>query len=192
MWKRNQAIAGICVVCVLCPTLGAQSVDIQRRVHELGQDAEVKLKLTDGSKRRGHVTSIGSDGFDLQEPHGRTAQRIAYGEIASLDLAKRVYRSNQGRDPVAARRVALALGPGHHVLTRVQSGKTYRGLIENIDDRQLTLHLDRTGDAVAIPYAEIDHLEQNLSRLAKIGIVAAVAVGVVVAIYLRIVTDPNY
>ena len=112
--------------------------------------------------------------------------------LGAKETARRVYRSKGGRDPVAAHRVALALGPGHHVLTRVQSGKTYRGHIEKIDPEHLTLRLDRTGQSIAIPYMQIDHLEQNLSRLAKVGIVAAVGAGVCFLIWWRIVTDPNY
>ena len=193
MWRLNQAIAWICIAGVLCSTLGAQDVvGMQRRVTELGQGAYIKLKLVDGSKRRGQVESIGTEGFDLKESHERSARRVNYGQIASLDLAKRVYRSDAGRDPVAAHRVAVALGPGHHVLTRVRTGKTYRGRIENIDLQHVTLHLDNTGQSVAIPYAQIDHLEQNLSRLAKIGIIAGIGAGVCFLIWWRIVTDPNY
>lgn len=193
MWRPNQAIACICIASVFCPTLGARDVvDMERRVNELGPGADIKLKLTDGSKRRGQVESIGTEGFDLKQSHERSAQRIDYGQIVSLDLAKRVYRSGAGRDPVAAHRVAVALGDGHHVPTRVRDGKTYRGHIENIDPQHLTLHLDHTGQSVAIPYAEIDHLEQNLSALAKIGIVAAIGVGICFLIWWRIVTDPNY
>src|SRR4029453_17695959 len=110
----------------------------------------------------------------------------------SLELAKRVYRSDSGRDPIAAHRVALALGPGHHVLTRVRGGKTFRGRIEDIYLQYLTLHLDNNSQSVAIPYAQIDHLEQNLSRLAKIGIIAGIGTGVCFLIWWRIVTDPNY
>jgi hypothetical protein len=193
MWRLNQAIAWTCIACVFCPTLGARDVvDMERRVTELGLGADIKLKLTDGSKRRGQVEWIGTEGFDLKQSHERSAQRIDYVQIASLDLAKRVYRSDAGRDPVAAHRVAVALGPGHHVLTRVRGGKTYRGRIENIDPQYLTLHLDHSGQSVAIPYAQIDHLEQNLSRLAKIGIIAAIGAGVCFLIWWRIVTDPNY
>src|SRR5688572_21570638 len=120
MLRLNEAIAWICIACVFCHTLGAHDfADMQRRVTELGQGAAVKLKLVDGSKRRGQVEWIGTEGFDLKESHERSARRIEYSRIAGLDLAKRVYRSDAGRDPVAARRVAVALGPGHHVLTRV-------------------------------------------------------------------------
>jgi ribosome maturation factor RimP len=194
MWKLHQAIAWIVIVCVFCPTLEAQDVvDMQRRVAELGQGAEIKLKLGDGSRRRGQVERIETEGFDLRESRESPARRIEYGQIASLELARRVYRSDGGPDPVAAHRVAVALGPGHHVLTRVRSGETYRGHIEKIDLQEFTIQLDRTRQLVVIPYAQIDHLEQNLSRAAKIAIAAAaIGVGVLVVIYLRIVTDPNY
>ena len=78
------------------------------------------------------------------------------------------------------------------MLARVRSGLTYRGQIEDVNSQSLTLRLDRTGQLVVISYEQIDHLEQNLSRLAKIGIIAGIGVGICVAIYLRIVLDPNY
>ncbi|MBK5292718.1 MAG: hypothetical protein JJE04_13690 [Acidobacteriia bacterium] len=90
---------------------------------------------------------------------------------------------------MAARRVALALGPGHHVLTRVRTGRTYRGHIEMIEEQNFTLRLDRSRQSIAIPYAEIDHLEQNLSLRAKIGIAAAIAGTVGFLIYWRTVID---
>jgi len=193
MWRLNQAMAWICIASLFGRTLGAQDVaEMQRRVTQLGPGADVRLKLVDGSKRRGRVQSIGTEGFDLKESRERSTKRIDYGQLAFLDLTKRVYRSNAGYDPVAARRVAVALGRGHHVLTRVRGGKTYRGHIENIDLQYLTLHLDNNGQSVAVSYAQIDHLEQNLSRLAKIGIIAGIGAGVCFLIWWRIVTDPNY
>lgn len=104
---------------------------------------------------------------------------------------RRAYRSSRGRDPVAAHRVALALGPGHHVLTRVRSGKTYRGRIDKVGQEEFTLLLDHAKGPVSIPYAEIDHLEQNPSRRAKIGIVAAIAAGVGLLIFWRFVIDQD-
>jgi hypothetical protein len=191
--KLNRLIACVCILSLMSPTLLAEKVDdIERRIAELGEGAELKLKLTDGKKLRGIVDTIGVDGIAMRNSHGLPVQDITYAEIASIEATKRTYRSDSGPDLIAAYRVAVALGPGHHVLARVRNGRTYRGHIEEVNSESLTVRLDRTGQPVVIPYAEIDHLEQNLSRLAKIGIIAGIGVGICVAIYLRIVLDPNY
>jgi hypothetical protein len=193
MAKCRQMIVWICISLLFCPVIKAQDVvEIQRRAAAIGQGADIKLKLIDGNRHRGVVDRIGPHWIDLRESPNHPVRSIEYAQIASLEIARRVYRSHTERDPIAAYRVALALGPDHHVLTRVRSGKTYRGHIQDIDLRGLTLRLDRTANSVTIPYEEIDHLEQNLSRLAKIAIVAGIGLGVCTAIWLRIVTDPNY
>ena len=193
MAKWKQAIVWICISSVLCPVIHAQEViEMQRRVAAIGQGAEIKLKLADGSRHRGIVDGIGPQWLDLRESPNQPVRSIEYAHIASLELARRVYRSHPKRDPIAAYRVALALGHEHHVLTKIRSGKTYRGHIQGIDPRVLTLRLDRTSDLISIPYEQIDHLEQNLSRLAKVAIIAGIGLGVCTVIWLRIVTDPNY
>jgi small nuclear ribonucleoprotein (snRNP)-like protein len=194
MWRLRHAIAWTCIPLVFCPTgvAGRDSTEVQNLLSELGRGAQIKLKLVDGSKLRGQVESIGSEGFVFKAASGSSGHSIDYENIVDLDPAKRVYRSRSERDPVEARRVAVALGLGHHVLTRVQNGTTYRGHIEGIDLQHLSLRLDRSGQSIAIPYSEIDHLEQNLSALAKVGIVAGIGAGICFLIWWRIVTDPNY
>lgn len=63
------------------------------------------------------------------------------------------------------KRVACALGPGRHVLIPIRTGKNYRGDIETVSTEGLTLRLDPTDQSVRISCKEIDHLEQNLSRM---------------------------
>ena len=191
MLKRNRLIACICLASLLCPTLAAQNF-VRRQIAEFGVGTELNLKLTDGKNLRGLVETIGADGITLADSRRRSLQYVDYAQIVSIGATKRVYRSDSGPDLIAAHRVALALGPGHHVLARVRSGLTYRGHIEGVNSQSLTLRLDRTGQLVVISYEQIDHLEQNLSRLAKIGIIAGIGIGICVAIYLRIVLDPNY
>lgn len=190
MRKLNQALVAICVVSVLCPALASQdALAMKRRLEEFGPGADVKLRLADGSKRRGLIGQTRVDGFELRLAQTAAVQDFEYAQVASIELTSRVYRSNAGRDPVAAHRVALALGPGHHVLTRVRVGKTYRGHIDSVDPEGFTVLLDHTKKSITIPYAEIDHLEQNLSRAAKIGIVAAIAGGVALLVFWRYVID---
>ena len=187
MQKWNQAIAIMCIAGLLPFPCAAEhrsgsALDVQGLVNEFGPGADVKVKLGDGRTVRGQVRTIQSEGFHLISPH-KPSSFFRYQEVVSLRLANRVYRSGKERDIEAARRVAFALGPGHHVLTRIRTGKTYRGHIDTVSSAGFMLRLDHTGQSVPISYTDVDHLEQNLSRAAKIGIVAAAA-GVVALIII--------
>jgi small nuclear ribonucleoprotein (snRNP)-like protein len=186
----NQVIAIVCIAGLLrIPGIAEQHkrqavTDVRGLVQEFGLGSDLKVTRVDGHKLRGQVSAIEGEGFKLlSRDSGKPSMYVGYDDIATLTLARRVYRSGKERDTTAARRVALALGRGHHVLTRVRSGKTYRGHIEAVDSHKFTLLLDHSGLVLPISYSEIDHLEENLSRAAKIGIVAA-AVAAAVAIAL--------
>lgn len=196
MPKWNQIIATMCVVAML-PVQGMAELErqaqpgIRELVEVFGTGSELKLSCADGRRLRGRVTEIRSEGIEfLVRGRSEAPVTLQYDDILALTLARRVYRSDDGRDTLLARRVATALGRGHHVLARVQSGRTYRGHINAVRPDGLTLVLDRSDRAVSISYGEIDHLEENLSRAAKIGIIAAVAGGVVgivlLAIYVKL------
>ena len=187
MWKRNRTIAISCTAVLLSLPISAENrresvLDVQRLVSQLGPGAEVEVRLADDHRVRGHVRAIQSEGFELVSQK-QFSSFLRYHDVVTLRLAKRVYRSDKERDMEAARRVACALGPGRHVLTRIRTGKTYRGNIATVSTEGFTLRLDHTDQSVHISYNEIDHLEQNLSRAAKIGILAAIA-GVVVLIII--------
>jgi hypothetical protein len=190
MRNWNQAIAILCISGLLplpCAAEGRREsvADVQRLVDQLGSGADLKVTFEDGHKVRGQVGAIQSEGFELLSRHHDHASYVRYDEITTVRLARRVYRSANGRDPSAARRVAFALGRGHHVLARVLTGKTYRGHIETLEAQGFTVRLDHTGQAVPLSYSEIDHLEQNLSRGAKIGLLAAAAGAIVLIVILR-------
>ena len=93
--------------------------------------------------------------------------------------ATRVYRADESPDPAVARDVAIALGKGRHVVTRLHAGKTYRGHITSIDPAQLTIRLDHKKGLLVVPYAEIAYLEQNLTKAAKVWIGIGIGVGAV-------------
>jgi ribosome maturation factor RimP len=190
MQKWNQVIASICIAGLL-PISDASELepqggaDVKGLVQEFGVGSDLKVTRRDGRNLRGRVRAIEDQGFELLSGDtGKRLFQVGYDDIATLTLAHRVYRSAKGRDIASARRVALALGRGHHVLTRVRNGKTYRGHIDAVDSDGLTLLLDHSHLALPISYSEIDHLEENLSRAAKIGIVAAAAAAIaVIAVY---------
>ena len=190
MRKWNQAIATMCIAGLL-PLPGAaerkrESVaELQQLVNQFGSGADLKVTFKDGHKARGHVGAIQSQGFELLSRSDHPSSYVRYDDLAALRLGRRVYRSAKGRDPDAARRVAFALGRGHHVLARVRTGKTYRGHIETLNPQWFTVRLDHTGQAVPLSYIEIDHLEQNLSRGAKIGLLAVAAGAIVLIVILR-------
>ena len=122
MWRIRKAVASICGALIVCPTVaGRDGLEARHLLSDLGPGADIKLKLVDGSKRRGRVESIGSEGFVLKSAPASAGQSIDYGLVADLDLVQRVYWSRSERDPVEARRVAVALGLEHHVLARVRS-----------------------------------------------------------------------
>lgn len=185
-------VVAVFVAGALCSTITAQdALAIKRKLEEFGPGVDVKFRLADGNRGRGLIGKTGTNDFEIRLAKKAGIRSFNYAQVASVDLARRAYRSNQGRDSIAAHRVAVALGPGHHVLTRVRAGKTYRGQIASVDREEFTLLLDHAKGSVAIPYVEIDHLEQNLSRGAKIGIVAAVAAGVGLLIFWRYVIDQD-
>ena len=93
----------------------------------------------------------------------------------------RVYRASKNPDPARARDVAKGLGEGRHVVTRMHTGETYRGHIVAIDETQFSISLDHNKGIMAIPYADVAYLEQNLTKGAKILIGIGVGVGAVLA-----------
>jgi hypothetical protein len=97
--------------------------------------------------------------------------------------APRVYRAAKLRYAGAARGVALTLGENTHIVTRLKDGKTHRGHIMSVNEETLRVQLDRTGAALDIPYSEMTYLEQNLTRRAKIAIIAAAAGAAVATIF---------
>jgi len=152
---------------------------VKHWAQEFGVGADVRLSLADGNKLRGRVEAIHDEVFVLRPKSESPPRELRYDEVTQLRLARSSFRANGNPDPEEARRVALALDVGKHVMTKVAGGRTFRGHIESIQADYLVLRLDHSAGAVQIPYQEVRHLEQNLSRGAKIGIIVAVAAGVV-------------
>jgi hypothetical protein len=110
--------------------------------------------------------------------------QVSFGQAVATsgrEPATRVYHVGKNLDPAIARDVAMALGMGEHVVTRLHNGRTYRGHIEAIDEAQFSIHLDHNKGSLTIPYADVTYLEQNLTKAAKILIGIGVGVGAVLA-----------
>ena len=147
---------------------------IRQQVEQFGVGAKVGLKLAGGEKLRGSIEAIDDDGFLLG------ARRIAYDQVAQMQLASRIYRASKG-GPEDARRVALALGVGKHVVVKMTGNRELHGHIQALDSDHFTLMPDRQAAPVQIAYNDVQHLEKNLSFGATIVLVVLIVAAVVVA-----------
>ena len=141
--------------------------------------ANLKVQLADGKKLKGSVVALGEDGFELKAKSGDAPRHIAYNNVNEVKLAKLKYRAKGVPDAVEARRVVLGLGVGHHIQAKITAGKEYHGNIQIIGTDSFTMLPDREAAPVQIAFAEVQYVEQNLSKGAQIGIAVAV-VGVLV------------
>jgi ribosome maturation factor RimP len=153
---------------------------LKEKVDLFGVGAKVKLRLADGEKLRGSIETITDETFSFNPGPGTLQRQIAYDQVVDLELAKRVYRTQDQPDPVEARRVVVALGVGKHVVVKTTTGKEFHGHIQAIEPDNFTLLPDRAVAPVQIAYGEVRHVEKNLSAGATlvlvILIVAVVAV----------------
>ena len=108
--------------------------------------------------------------------------QVAMAQFPKSERVRLVYRAGTIPDPQAAHRVALALGEGKHIVVRLYSGKTHRGHIQSIDEGQFQVRLDRSDKLLAIQFDQVAYLEKNLTRKAKIALIAAAAAAAVVTI----------
>jgi len=158
---------------------------ICEQLAQYGVGADVRVALSDGSKLRGQVRTLDQSGFVLT---GKSEHRIAYDQVTKLRLARNAYRRGTP-DPAEVRRVALALNVGQHVLVEILGRRTLRGKIDSIATDHFTLRLDHNAGVVLVPYGDVNHLEKNLSRAAKIGIVVLAAVLITIVIVGYSVSD---
>lgn len=155
---------------------------VKQQVEQIGVGAEVKLKLAGGEKLRGNLQAIDDQGFVLDSGQRASQRRIAYDQIARVTLARLVYRASGAPDPIAASRVVAGLGAGHHIVVKTTEGNTYHGNIQMIGEDHFVMVPDHQTASVQIAYTQVHYVEQNLSKGAKIAIVAAIALVTVAAI----------
>ena len=127
----------------------------QRRVELLGVGAAVEVRLANGQKLDGSITSIDSGSFALSFRHGEV-RRITYGEVAESRL---VSAKASGPPKVTeAKRVAAGLGAGRHVAVKMTSGQTFRGHIQTVHEEHLVLLRDQATIPIDIAYEEVQAL----------------------------------
>ena len=161
----------------------------KQQIDQFGVGAKVKIQLADGKKLKGSISAIEDEGFLLASKADGSPQRVAYDQVAQLKLAKLTYKAGGQPDAVEARRVVLGLGVGHHIQVKTTAGKEYHGNIQEIGSDLLTLLPDHQTAPVQIAFADVQYVEQNLSRGAKIAIIVLVVLAVTVTILGETLTE---
>ena len=175
------------------PTLAAETSThpelVRQEMIQYGVGANLKLRLADGKKLKGSLVFLGEDGFELRASPKEPPRHIAYSQGTAVKPARLVYRAKGQPDAVEAHRTVLGLGVGHHIQVKTTTGKEYHGNIQTIDTDTFTMLPDRQTSAVQISFSEVQYVEQNLSKVAKIAIavvvVATIVAAVVLVTYLR-------
>ena len=175
------------------PTLAVEASTnpelIKQEIIQYGVGANLKLRLADGKKLKGSLVFLGEDGFELRGKPEETPRHIAYSQVTEVKPVRLSYRAKGQPDAVEARRTVLGLGVGHHIQVKITTGKEYHGKIQTIDTDAFTMLPDRQTSAVQISFSEVQSVEQNLSKGAKIviavAVVATIAVVVLVAVYVH-------
>lgn len=193
----NRSVVSTLIVCLMSmPSEGWAATNqaaappnpapVKQQLELFGTGAQVKLKLAEsGEKLKGSVDAIGESGFDFIPDPGGSPRRIPFDQVTELKLAKSTYRSAGAPNPKEARRIAVSLGVGRHIVVKVAPGKTFRGNVRAIKEDRFVMLPDRKAQTVEIAYEDVQALGPNLSKGMKIaivvGIVAAVTVGIVAA-----------
>jgi len=189
MRYRKQALATALVLCIFQLSL-AQSLTaaittdpaaIKRRIDDFGVGAKLELALADGSKLRGSVDAIESDGFQFLSKQRRQTALIHYDQVTGMTLTRHRYRASGRPDPTEARRVVQALGVGKHVVVNAAGGREAHGLIQSIGAGSFSVIPDKQNAPVQFVYADVQHVEKNLSLGATIVLIVLIAAGVLVA-----------
>jgi ribosome maturation factor RimP len=164
------------------PATSSNLSSIKQQVRQIGVGAEVKLKLAGGEKVRGCIQAMDDQGFVLDSGKQASHRRINYDQVAQVTLARLVYRAAGAPDPIAASRVVIGLGAGHHIVVETIEGKEYHGNIQEIGEDHFIMVPDHQTRSVQIAYSKVGYVEQNLSKGAKIAIVVGVIVVVAVVV----------
>ena len=170
--------------------LGRAQGQPQRQVELLGVGAAVTVRLANGQRLDGSITSIDAGSFDLAVRHGEV-RRITYGEVAELRFVSATYKASGLLNVTEVRRVAAGLGAGRHVAVKVTSGQTFRGHIQAVHEEHLVLLRDRATIPIDIAYDEVQALGPNLSTAAKNAIWIGAGVTALIVILAVAITGPD-
>jgi hypothetical protein len=189
-WRKH-AVIGL-IVCVLQLTLAdvAFSADTtapnpsltRQRVDQFGVGAKVKAELTNGQKVKGPIQSIEEGGFVLASAKSGSPTRVAYGDVAKLNLAKNTYKATGQPDSIVVRQVVAELGVGHHIMVKTSEAKEYHGNIMAIAADSFTVLPDHTVAPVQVAYNNVQQMGPNMSKGTTIAIVVLIGVAVVVTV----------
>ena len=160
----------------------------QRQVELLGVGATVTVRLANGQRLEGSITSIEAGRFDLALRRG-DVRRITYGDVAELRFVRATYKASGPPNVTEVRRVAAGLGAGRHVAVKVTSGQTFRGHIQAVHEEHLVLLRDRATTPIDIAYDEVQALGPNLSSGVKVAIWAGVGVTALMVILAVAITE---
>ncbi len=170
--------------------LGRAQGQPQRQVELLGVGAAVTVRLANGQRLDGSITSIDAGGFDLAVRRGEV-RRITYGEVAELRFVSATYKASGPPNVTAVRRVASGLGAGRHVAVKVTSGQTFRGHIQAVDEEHLVLLRDRATIPIDVAYDEVQALGPNLSTNANNAIWIGLGVTALIVILAVAISGPD-
>jgi len=159
---------------------------IRQEMIQYGVGANLKLRLADGKKLKGSLVFLGEDGFELRATPKEPPRHIAYGQVTEVKPTMIFYRAKGQPDAIEARRTVLGLGVGHHIQVKTTTGKEYHGNIQTISTDTFTMLPDRQTSSVEISFSQVQYVEQNLSKFAKIAIAVFVA-GTIAVIVLVVV-----
>jgi hypothetical protein len=152
---------------------------LREKAELLGIGANVKVKLFNGEKVAGRISSIDDAGFTLIPEGGTTSRQISYNETSELGYVSKAYHASATRDAAEARRVIANLGIAKHIMVRMGQLKIH-GQIRDIESDQFVILPDDKADPVAIAYQDVQQVGKNLGILSTIGLVVVVIVVIAV------------
>jgi hypothetical protein len=157
---------------------------LKEKVELFGVGANVKVKLADGQKVKGPISSIVDEGFTLAPVPGELGRPINYDQVSELTLVVRNYKASGSPDASEARRVIAALGVGNHVAVRTSALKIH-GQIMAVERDHFVMLPDDQAKPVEIAYQDVQQAGKNLGILSMIGLVVVVIVVIVVVAKLK-------
>ena len=177
----------VCLVCFSSMHLASAAdvrqpedpVRLKQKVELFGIGADVKVKLADGQKMNGLISSIDDAGFGLSPHASGSARQISYNGTSELTLVSKRYHASGTPDASEARRVVAALGVGTHVMVRTGELKLH-GQIRAIEGEHFVILPDGSVDPMVIAYQDVQQIGKNLGILSTIGLVVVVIVAIVV------------
>ena len=155
--------------------------NVKDQAEQFGPGAKVKLRLTSGKTVSGSIQAVRDDGLLLTAKGSADPKLVPYGDVRQLKLSSRRFTEHDHPDDsLAARRVVVALGVGQHIVVNPKGRKAIHGNIQSIDADQFTVMPDFETTPVTIAYADIHHVEKNLSLGATIVLVVLIVAVVIV------------